>query len=1086
VWRILDARDHGDILKAMGLELLWVACPTCATRTQVESPLLVIRLGSSAPLLLAAPLAELRDGRAQQYSADLMDQARNAGAFPTVSLPLVPIPLPCSLLPVVLSRDIDRDVTDREFARSQLAAHDAATATQYDVFLNHLAWHRDARISTLLQAVIGSWPSQMMELIDTHPELTNGTTVRDAGCEELRAAAGGELEAGLRIRQQLLEELCDGHTPHTVAVQRYCTALESHGRDMRTRLHAMYRAAMDAEGPEGFALTRDALVFAAQLGEEPIATDLAISLGESWKRIAHNSSGAELLEADLPAVVAALESMLARLPEGSVPGVLVANILAMMFSLRQVGDRVEDWEKARRLYAAAALIDRSAHPDLWSMIQTNYGLHLSERPGGGSAAVTEGITHIRAGLEERSVERGVVDWAYSMTNLALLLQRRGQSGDSILAQQYYRDVLDHLGPDEQPELWSQVQINLAELLLKRDDTDVQGAQDALSAALEFWTSHGTGDPARIKWLLARVIGHRQGHESTDSIRLRREALAAAPARLSPRLHLQIAEELIKLLAYQQRWSDVADVASDMVVAMEALYDAQVTSVGRRAAISYVSRLTRWAVFALARAGRPERAVEVLERGLACEFSLTAGRDTAELDSLEQADPTIAGRYRKAVAHYRVSIAEPTMVGAPAAAVIDEQARAERNLRAVIEEVRAIPGFERFARTDELADIARASSGIPLAYLVNAPWGSYVLVVESPEPRVRAIAVPEPTGETVWHHLTLGSDGSGGLLMAQDAPPLTRRRHLPTLVRELTVLAPLLRPLAELLSKDPRHEIAVIPTGLLGLVPLHAVPIDDQQDTVLDDLGTLLIAPSAALLAAARVNAARPPRRVTRLVAVADPDGSLPGSRFEVAEIADIFRISAQPDGQTNLAKGPEATTAWVLDQLGDATYAHLSCHGRAPVGAHGASLSFADGPLNLDTLIKHQLAACRLLTASACQSGHYEIFDEPDQFRGLPAGLLAAGAACAVTSLWQVDDMATAVVMTRFYEYVLIEGLAPVTALRQARRWLRDLSSQDLDQYAASHPHLATLTEQYAEHLAAQGYPFASPAYWAAFTAWGI
>jgi hypothetical protein len=133
VWRIIDDRERGDVLNAVGLGLLWVDCSTCATRAQVESPLLVIRLGSSVPLLLVAPLAELRDGRAQHYSADLMDQARDAGAFRNGSLPVGPIPLPWSLLPVVLSRDLDRDVTDREFARSQLASHDAATATHYEV-----------------------------------------------------------------------------------------------------------------------------------------------------------------------------------------------------------------------------------------------------------------------------------------------------------------------------------------------------------------------------------------------------------------------------------------------------------------------------------------------------------------------------------------------------------------------------------------------------------------------------------------------------------------------------------------------------------------------------------------------------------------------------------------------------------------------------------------------------------------------------------------------------------------------------------------------------------------------------------------
>ncbi len=150
VWRIVDARERGDALNTTGPGLSWVDCPGCGTRAPVELPQLIIRPGSSVPLLVAAPLVELRGGRAQQHSIDLMDEARNAGAFSAVTMLDVPNLLPCSLLPIVLSRDIDRDAGDREFAREQLAAHSAETAAHYEVFLNSLAWHREARIRALI------------------------------------------------------------------------------------------------------------------------------------------------------------------------------------------------------------------------------------------------------------------------------------------------------------------------------------------------------------------------------------------------------------------------------------------------------------------------------------------------------------------------------------------------------------------------------------------------------------------------------------------------------------------------------------------------------------------------------------------------------------------------------------------------------------------------------------------------------------------------------------------------------------------------------------------------------------------------
>ena len=60
-----------------------------------------------------------------------------------------------------------------------------------------------------------------------------------------------------------------------------------------------------------------------------------------------------------------------------------------------------------------------------------------------------------------------------------------------------------------------------------------------------------------------------------------------------------------------------------------------------------------------------------------------------------------------------------------------------------------------------------------------------------------------------------------------------------------------------------------------------------------------------------------------------------------------------------------------------------------------------------------------------------------DEYVGLPAGFLQAGAPCVVSTLWAVDDMSTALLMERFYQQHLDEGLSPSRALRAAQRWLR-------------------------------------------------
>src|SRR5579859_4427106 len=52
---------------------------------------------------------------------------------------------------------------------------------------------------------------------------------------------------------------------------------------------------------------------------------------------------------------------------------------------------------------------------------------------------------------------------------------------------------------------------------------------------------------------------------------------------------------------------------------------------------------------------------------------------------------------------------------------------------------------------------------------------------------------------------------------------------------------------------------------------------------------------------------------------------------------------------------------------------------------------------------------------------------------GLTRGFMYAGASRVVASLWNVDDVATAELMRRFYKAILGEGLPPASALRKAQ-----------------------------------------------------
>jgi CHAT domain-containing protein len=77
----------------------------------------------------------------------------------------------------------------------------------------------------------------------------------------------------------------------------------------------------------------------------------------------------------------------------------------------------------------------------------------------------------------------------------------------------------------------------------------------------------------------------------------------------------------------------------------------------------------------------------------------------------------------------------------------------------------------------------------------------------------------------------------------------------------------------------------------------------------------------------------------------------------------------------------------------------------------------------------------RLVVLSACSTGlGKEIRGEG--LVGLVGGFLSSGSQGVIASYWDVDDEATAELMSRFYSRLFIEGLSPSKALQMAQRSL--------------------------------------------------
>ena len=97
------------------------------------------------------------------------------------------------------------------------------------------------------------------------------------------------------------------------------------------------------------------------------------------------------------------------------------------------------------------------------------------------------------------------------------------------------------------------------------------------------------------------------------------------------------------------------------------------------------------------------------------------------------------------------------------------------------------------------------------------------------------------------------------------------------------------------------------------------------------------------------------------------------------------------------------------------------------------------------------LADCRLVTLSACQTS---VIDPSrwDEFIGLPAAFMVAGANCVIGSLWEVSDISTAMLMQRFYRQFRQNPSSVALALHQAQKWVSEARAPAVAAFESSPP----------------------------------
>ncbi len=320
----------------------------------------------------------------------------------------------------------------------------------------------------------------------------------------------------------------------------------------------------------------------------------------------------------------------------------------------------------------------------------------------------------------------------------------------------------------------------------------------------------------------------------------------------------------------------------------------------------------------------------------------------------------------------------------------------------------------------------------------------------------------------------------------------------------------------------RHiaRVIVIPHRFLHLVPLHAVPLPDGR--MWGEAASIQYAPSVSVLwrlAHMREDSgdqiAEPQSPLTRkkVLAVAyspDTSGTSTRERQLLFHVCEARAVAESTGG--DLLEGPGATLSRVLGAMQDATYVHVACHGvfdqKAPLES-GLELA-PDGKVRTTEEVGREgsvrltlreifervhLPCAHLVVLSACETGIPKTEGSRDEYIGLPAGFLFAGAKTVVSTLWPVNDVATWLLMREMARR-LAGGVGPPDALRLAQHSLRHFGpyqvAEEITRAAEKEDnperreHMVEESQRLRERAKSEPYCFASPYWWAGFTVNGL
>ncbi|QDU80132.1 CHAT domain protein [Polystyrenella longa] len=278
-------------------------------------------------------------------------------------------------------------------------------------------------------------------------------------------------------------------------------------------------------------------------------------------------------------------------------------------------------------------------------------------------------------------------------------------------------------------------------------------------------------------------------------------------------------------------------------------------------------------------------------------------------------------------------------------------------------------------------------------------------------------------------------------------------------------------------------ILISPDGILAQLPFHALPTVDGKQYLIEQhklsvipVPQLLVqrneptqdSGSGNMLLVGDVSYDQTPNEgfvenvLNRSLHTDSHFAPLPGTRDEINAISTLFQ-QGHPEAtaeQLQQLAQTEASELAFRKQIANCSQVHIATHGyfiddNEATGSNSlrrfnpglmSGLAFAgannrdheennDGLLTADEIVNLDMEHVNLAVLSACETGLGEVI-QSEGLIGIQRSFQVAGTGATITSLWQVPDQATRVLMERFYRNYWEKKMSRLDALREAQIFL--------------------------------------------------